>query len=554
MVGHKLPQSLAHGKGSLKSTTYHPYSATSTVIIFNSRFWTARYYQNMVNKTSLAMHLQPMARCIIFSTLLLISIGLFYQLDVLPGHDVFATSKSYIVNQRPVRPNAEPENPADSCAVELNHLKSLGLTGTIKHSRRCVRPLSSVDVDRDVVANISSHLLTKKGTLDLSDACTIDVDAIPCDPLELPVPPPYPKNHGQFTHLTFGVATTFSRLLDSKATFAHWLADSGSTLIGLLTDDSEELGNMDPTALVEEYNAAGMDLILVPKHQSKHTTEQSHVMIIRDILQQALKKSTETHWLGIIDDDTFFPSLYALAGAFAQYDHKKPQYLGQLTESAHVVPIGILGGFGGAGIFLSLPLAQLLEPHLESCLKEFPNRGGDMQIMSCVYAHSFAKLKMVDGLYQMDIMGDTAGFYESSRRVLSLHHWKSWHWSPVDKMAAITKVCGGCFLQRFAFPGEKGKEALTVLNNGYSINIYRADLKELPDLSKTEQTWDGGEDGAYQWSLGPLRPKVDKEKKKSYWLETAVVGENGALTQVYVHRGNKKQREHDEVIELVWKP
>jgi hypothetical protein len=151
----------------------------------------------------------------------------------------------------------------------------------------------------------------------------------------------------------------------------------------------------------------------------------------------------------------------------------------------------------------------------------------------------------------MDIMGDVAGFYESGRQVLSLHHWKSWHRSPVDKMAAVTKICGGCFLQRFAFQGDKS-EAFTILNNGYSINIYSADLEEPLDLSRTEQTWDGGEDGAYQWSLGPLRPKVDKEKKKSYFLETAVVGQHGALIQVYVHRAKRGHGERDEVIELVW--
>ena len=355
----------------------------------------------MVAAASLAARLQPMVRCIILSTLVLVSVGLLYELDMLPGHGISAYSKPYATHRRPIHIQAEPGNTSDSCAAELSHLRSLDLTGTIRHSRRCVRPIFSVDVDRDVVANISSRLLTKKGTLDLSDACTINVDAIPCDPLELVVPPAYPKSQGQFAHLTFGVATTFARLLESKFSFAHWLSDSGSTLIALLTDDLEELAHVDPTALEEEYRAKGMDLVLVAKHRSEHSTEQSHVMIIRDMLQHARERGTETHWLGIIDDDTFFPSLYALASAFSNYDHTKPQYLGQLTESAHILPIGILGGFGGAGIFLSRPLAQILDPHLESCLKEFPGRGGDMQIMSCIYAHSFAKLTMVNGLYQV---------------------------------------------------------------------------------------------------------------------------------------------------------
>ncbi|POS78805.1 hypothetical protein DHEL01_v202794 [Diaporthe helianthi] len=494
-----------------------------------------------------------MARCVIVSTLVLVSIGLVYELDMLPGRKVFDGSKHYHINPRPLQREPERGNLPGSCDSKLGHLQSLGLTATVRYSRRCVNPTFYSDANRDVIANISSRLVTKEEILELGKACspTFNDGAIPCDPLELRVPPAYPKNQGQFTHLTFGVATTFARLLESKPSFAHWLSDSGSTLVGLLTDDLEELARVDLTALEDEYRAGGMNLSLVVKHRPNHSTEQSHLMIIRDLLRHARERGTETHWLGIIDDDTFFPSLYALANAFSNYDHTKPQYLGQLTESAQLLPIGILGGFGGAGIFLSRPLAQLLDPHLESCLEDFPDRGGDMQIMNCIYEHSFSKLTMVNGLYQMDIMGDAAGFYESGRQILSLHHWKSWHWSPVDKMAAITKICGSCFLQRFSFPGGDD-EAVSILNNGYSINIYRGGLEELPDLSRTEKTWDGGEDGAFQWSLGPLRPKVDKKRKKSYWLETAMTGENGELTQVYVHRGNGHHGELDEVIELVW--
>lgn len=397
----------------------------------------------MVATASLVMRLQLMARCAIVSALVLVSIGLVYELDMLPGHQIFAPSKPFNINSRPIHTKADPESPSDSCAAELSHVRSLNLTGTIRHSRRCVRPIFSADADRDVVANIGSRLLTKKGTLELSDACTINVDAIPCDPLELPVPTAYPKNQGQFTHLTFGVATTFSRLLDSKYSFAHWLSDSGSTLIGLLTDDFEELAHVDPTSLEEEYRAEGMNLVLVPKHRSEHSTEQSHVMIIRDMLQNPRARGAETHWFGIIDDDTFFPSLYALASAFSHYDHTKPQYLGQLTESAHILPIGILGGFGGAGIFLSRPLAQLLDPHLESCLEEFPRRGGDMQIMSCIYAHSFAKLTMINGLYQVSSLGH------------NLHPSRKKH---VPSLACASRILSDC--RPWAFSSHASTEVM----------------------------------------------------------------------------------------------
>lgn len=92
-----------------------------------------------------------------------------------------------------------------------------------------------------------------------------------------------------------------------------------------------------------------------------------------------------------------------------------------------------------------------------------------------------------------------------------------------------------------------------------------------------EQTWNAwpGTDAwkDYEWSLGPLRPKVEAERKKSFWLAMSVWGggdsskssrsggregggEGGSkggkedLTQVYLHRG--EEGEVDEAVELVW--
>ena len=52
------------------------------------------------------------------------------------------------------------------------------------------------------------------------------------------------------------------------------------------------------------------------------------------------------------------------------------------------------------------------------------------------------------------------------------------------------------------------------------------------------------------FSHGPLRPKMDEKRKKSYRLRG--VGETGErLRQVYIHK-SKEKGGRDEVIELVW--
>src|SRR5690606_23493440 len=105
-----------------------------------------------------------------------------------------------------------------------------------------------------------------------------------------------------------------------------------------------------------------------------------------------------------------------------------------------------------------------------------------------------------------DMRGDVSGFFEAGLRVVSLHHWKSWYRHPVDAMALVARFCGDCFLQRWRFGTD------TVLANGYSVSVYPGGLDGL-ELDKTEETW--GESGrAFEFSLGPMRPKMRRGEKR----------------------------------------
>jgi hypothetical protein len=123
-----------------------------------------------------------------------------------------------------------------------------------------------------------------------------------------------------------------------------------------------------------------------------------------------------------------------------------------------------------------------------------------------------------------------------------LHHWKSWYREDVVAQAAVGRVCGGCYLQRWRF----GRD--TLLANGYSITVYEGGLDKV-DLGRVEGTWDMA-GPRFDFSYGPLRPKMGEREKKSYRLRAAVETEEG-LRQVYVHK-SKEKGGRDEVIELVW--
>lgn len=432
-----------------------------------------------------------------------------------------------------LRPPLEP----GQCSPDIEFLRreELGLTDSIRYSRRCITPKYSSDVDRSALTKLNTPLITDKTTIDLK-SCS-QLEALPCEPLVLSVPAPYPQQ--TFEHFVFGVATYHDRMIEALPAFDHWLAGSGAPLVAVIVDHAQH----DLPALEALFKEHQIQLICVPG-EPQLTIDQNHFITLRPTVQNI---RPETQWVGILDDDTFFPSLSALSETFSKFDHTKELWLGQLSEDFYSVRSWGFFAYGGAGVFLSVPLAKKLEPFQEQCLEEAALPSGDGMLRDCVYYHSKTKLTLVPGLHQQDMRGDLSGFFEAGLRPLSLHHWKSWYEEPVPKLAAVTRVCGDCFLQRFQF-GED-----TLLANGYSISQYRKGLGPL-NLDWMEATWNqhGPE---FDFSIGPLRPALKVHEKRSYRLKDAEKLPDGGLRQIYVYKRDEKSREDmDEVVELLWQP
>lgn len=431
----------------------------------------------------------------------------------------------------------QPPAADGQCSPELEFLKrpELGLTQEIVYSRRCVVPKYTTDIDRDAVIQLGGPLITDKTTLNLSECDKIS--ELPCDPLEMPVSMSYPKQ--TFEHFVFGVATYYDRMIEALPAFDHWLAGSGAPLVAVIVDHAEH----DLPALESLFAQHNIELKTV-HGDPKLTIDQNHFITLRPTAQ-AIRP--ETQWVGILDDDTFFPSLYALSEKFKEYDHTKEVWLGQLSEDFYSVRSWGFFAYGGAGAFLSVPLAKKLEPFQEQCLEEAALPSGDGMLRDCVYYHSKTKLTLVPGLHQQDMRGDLSGFFEAGIKPLSLHHWKSWYEEPVPKIAQITRVCGDCLLQRYQFDDD------TLFSNGYSIALYRKGVGGL-NLDWMEATWNqhGPE---FDFSIGPLRPALKASEKRSYRLKDAEWLQDGRLRQIYVYKADDKSKgAKDEVVELLWHP
>ncbi|MCJ1403383.1 hypothetical protein MMC11_006606 [Xylographa trunciseda] len=344
---------------------------------------------------------------------------------------------------------------------------------------------------------------------------------------------PLPKPCADASHIIFGVSTTVARLESSVSQMQHWLSHSGARLIAVVEPSV--------TSGLLETNMRNLGIDVTIRHSNE--TFNDRYFALTKVLYNARRPNTR--WAGIVDDDTFFLSMAALVDRLANHDHTEEKYIGSLTEDFRQIEHYGYMAYGGAGMFLSIPLLAKINNVYPECREKYNHlKNGDGRIAQCIYHYTTTKLTWEPDLHQIDLYGDPSGFYEAGRRQpLSIHHWK--HWYPIDvvKMSAVSAVCGeACILKRWKFADG------WYLTNGYSVVHYG---EQRVDDVAMELTWNRPDEQVtpeeYEHSLTPLRPKA--EGKVTYRLEE-VVQEGGVVRQFYVYRPGEGLE--DRVMEVSW--
>ena len=366
------------------------------------------------------------------------------------------------------------------------------------------------------------------------------------------------------SNMMFGLQTTIGRLKDTVQHLARWLPHTGARLYAVVIDsrDGKDVpaDDNEMQALEKLMRDAGIEASVVHPLDPADSFAQRYFSIVK-VLHDA--RNDKTQWMICIDDDTFYPSMNDLQNMLKAHDPRKPLYLGGLSEDWWAVNTYGLMAFGGAGIMLSAPMVNIIMDHYDECKRNPRTTAGDVTIMDCVYRFSPTKLTPITGLHQTDLHGDLAGFYESGREMLSLHHWKGSSGAStleMDKMHLVSDICDNCFLQRWQFPHG------LVLSNGFSIASYPEAQLTLGGLSSVadnvdfglmEETWSDGI--KVDHSLAPIRPKLDKYQKVSYKLRDSVrvngedFGSPGetVVRQIYVKEGGEADGRHSVMV-LNW--
>ncbi|MCJ1224829.1 hypothetical protein MMC12_001475 [Toensbergia leucococca] len=419
---------------------------------------------------------------------------------------------------------------AQACLLDFDSLEHLNLSRTIRYARY------------RLVVDFSKETLPFTESLDQPSPLFESVDlyhdhgvsggwaptlSYCLDPVTVKVP-----KLGRPTdasHLIFGVATTAERLESSIGPIQHWLSNTKARLLALIPP------NPDHGVLQEKMQSLGIDVTIYESDQSFDDRYFALVTLLYEHRQE------DTRWAGLVDDDTFFLSMSQLVSRLADHNHEEEKYIGGLSEDFLQLAGWGFMAYGGAGVFISMPLLAKINTVYPECNSHSMN--GDGRLAQCIYHHTTTKLTWEPDLHQMNLHGDPAGFYESGRQQpLSIHHWKSWSHIDVAKLSTVSSICGdACLLKRWRFSDS------WFLINGYSFIRY---AEEPPLDGSMEQTWDdyeGATADSYAHSLAPLRAR--DWMKLTYRLED-VTETRGEVRQFYVLRAGHGAE--DGVIEVSW--
>ncbi|KAI9367857.1 hypothetical protein BJX61DRAFT_265501 [Aspergillus egyptiacus] len=448
--------------------------------------------------------------------------------DPTPGSTELQSSKSHT----DAHADTEPDRSTDACFIDLNLLRlHTDNASSVDYARL------NIGVSRtENFTAFSDSLdvaLPKYRTVRLDTEASRDIrpenDCRTSVTIQAPVDLPRPDA----SHMVFGVATSLDRLEDSLDAFAHWAGNTNARLVAVV----EQGASSTRTRVQQRAHELGLRLTIT---QTEDDRLDRYFSLIHVLFQH---RDDSTQWAVLIDDDTFFPSMRNLVARLASYDPTIPQYIGGMTEDlARLSQSGYMA-YGGAGIFLSLPLLKHLQHVFETC-HSFRDKG-DRMLASCIYAHTTTKFTWERGLYQLDLRGDASGFFESGRPLpLSVHHWNSWFQADMVALGKVADICGDeCLLHRFHLSRD------WFLINGYSV-IQDATLWNDP--RPMEQTWEKSKykgSDPFAYSLGPLR-RLDSDKVSLLPRDIVQEKELNQLRQIYVR--NATDEKPPQVLEVVW--
>ena len=255
--------------------------------------------------------------------------------------------------------------------------------GPVRYARQEIIIKPKEGLERQSITELSIPLFSKPQKVDwLADP---EVKLTNCqDPITLEVPA-FSRESVNASHVIFGISTTIDRLEDSIPYLERWLANTGAQLyvIGIGPEETSP-GSQRMKEIESKMHDLGIEATISKPLNKKDVGSQRYFSLTRLMYSN---RRENTQWITLIDDDTFFPSMPSLMAMLKEHDYEREWYIGGLSEEWWSVARYGLMGFGGAGVFLSITLAEVMDANYDDCRARSDTGSGDV-----------GKLRIVSGI------------------------------------------------------------------------------------------------------------------------------------------------------------
>lgn len=186
--------------------------------------------------------------------------------------------------------------------------------------------------------------------------------------------PSLPASAPDLSQIIFAMTTTPKRAREYSQLWSHFLNDDSKCLVVLSPSEADEQHSLEAFLRFER----GLNCSV---RTSKIGVYENRMLSLPG---EALEFAPTVDWVVVGDDDTTFVDIRLVQRMLAKYDPRQDWCLGGSTESARQSKSFGLQAFGGAGIFLSNPLARQITIRYEQCVEDFKDEmGGDGKLSKC---------------------------------------------------------------------------------------------------------------------------------------------------------------------------
>ena len=246
--------------------------------------------------------------------------------------------------------------------------------GSVMYARQQIIVKPKTDLERQSVTVLDQPLFPKLQEIDWLGNPEARLSGCQ-DPIVLEVPA-FERKPIDASHILFGISTTVERLDNSIQYLERWIANTGARLYVVVIGPEEKSPDAQKMKEVEsKMHDLGIKVTISEPLSMNDVGSQRYFSLTRLMWSN---RDDNTRWITLIDDDTFFPSMPSLLGMLGQYDPRKEWYLGGLSEEWWSVARYGLMAFGGAGVFLSIAMAETIDANYDDCRSRSDTGSGDV--------------------------------------------------------------------------------------------------------------------------------------------------------------------------------